>query len=87
MTSNEFQLPPGTVAKVDQRIAACGSRLDELVMVYRALVRQVGTAGAQGYLAQTFVHQTTTKPESVGGLRDILIAAIARLAEEPDEMQ
>jgi hypothetical protein len=74
-------LPPDIVARIDQRVAACSDNLDRLIAVYRELTQSLGTAGAQGQLAISFTYQYTSGPKALGGLRDILIAAIARLAD------
>jgi hypothetical protein len=83
--TNEPRLPPGLVFKVDQRIAQCGDALDQMIAAYQVLVRKVGTAGAQGELAVSFRKQIDQNPKAVGVLRDVLVTAIARLAEEEGE--
>jgi hypothetical protein len=76
------RLPPELVARVDQRTAQCDQALDGLIGSYRDLVRQYGSAGAQGRLATIFKRQMDAKPLAAGSLRDILVAAVARLTEQ-----
>lgn len=85
------QLPPDKVAQVDQRIAMYNTNLDTMINMYKSLVTQFGTAGAQVQLSNSFNRQSTlacscasnaAAIKSNQAFRNLLIAAIARLADE-----
>lgn len=80
MTDNK--LPPHIVAQIDQKVAMFGTNLDTVIGLYRALTTQFGTAGAQAAISKSFARQTS--PASQAAFRNLLVAAIARLAEHVD---
>lgn len=77
------QLPPDKVAEVDQQISMYGTNLDTMINLYKALLGQFGTAGAQVALAKSFTKQREANPQKASAaFQNILLAAIARLADE-----
>jgi hypothetical protein len=77
--TDEYKLPPNIVAQIDQRVASFGTNLDTMIGLYKALTTQFGTAGAQAALSKSFAKQTS--PENNAAFRNLLIAAVSRLAE------
>ncbi len=71
-------LPPEVVGGIDQRAGQCDAALDALVAKYRKIAAHHGTAAGAGVLAGDFY---STQIRGVGNIVDLLVFAIARLAE------
>lgn len=77
-------LPPEAVAGIDQRAGVCNGMLDKLIAQYQRIAAVHGTAAAAGVMSGE-LHDT--KIRGIGNVIDVLVFAVARLADNELERQ